>query len=124
MNPVTITMINLLKKVLAKLLDRTNNLLFPIPSHYQLSCKARPVAKCKSAVVQSTGTVFNPLTLTQTTNFKLFQTKSLQPTTIHLMKMTKFSKQPKTTVGKEEIVHYEQFLPFPQCFQKTCTAVT
>ena len=23
-------------------------------------------------------------------------------------------------VGKEEITHYEQFLLFPQCFQKLC----
>ena len=25
-------------------------------------------------------------------------------------------------MGKGEIAHYEQFLLFPQCFQKTCTA--
>ena len=30
----------------------------------------------------------------------------------------------ENTVGKEEIAHYEQFLLFPQCFQKTCTADT
>ena len=28
----------------------------------------------------------------------------------------------ENTVGKGEIAHYEQFLLFPQCFQKTCTA--
>ena len=28
----------------------------------------------------------------------------------------------KNTVGKGEIACYEQFLFFPQCFQKTCTA--
>ena len=33
----------------------------------------------------------------------------------------KFSKAVEDTVGKEEIAH-EQFLLFPQCFQKTCTA--
>ena len=32
----------------------------------------------------------------------------------------KFSKRVENTVGKGEIVHYEQFLIFPQCFQKTC----
>ena len=32
----------------------------------------------------------------------------------------KLSKQVETTVGKGEIVHYEQFLLFPQCFQKAC----
>ena len=30
----------------------------------------------------------------------------------------------ENTVGKGEIAHYEQFLLFPQCFQKTCTADT
>ena len=32
----------------------------------------------------------------------------------------KFSKQVENTVGKEEIACYEQFLLFPQCFQKAC----
>ena len=36
----------------------------------------------------------------------------------------KFLKQVENTVGKGEIAHYEQFLLFPQCFQKTCTADT
>ena len=30
----------------------------------------------------------------------------------------------ENTVEKVEIAHYEQFLLFPQCFQKTCTANT
>ena len=34
----------------------------------------------------------------------------------------KLSKQVENTVGKGEIACYEQFLLFPQCFQKTCTA--
>ena len=34
----------------------------------------------------------------------------------------KFSKWIGNTVGKGEIARYEQFLHFPQCFQKTCTA--
>ena len=34
----------------------------------------------------------------------------------------KFSKRVENTVGKGEIARYEQFLIFPQCFQKTCTA--
>ena len=33
----------------------------------------------------------------------------------------KFSKQVENTVGKGEIARYEQFLLFPQCFQKTLT---
>ena len=34
----------------------------------------------------------------------------------------KFCKRVENNVGKGEITHYEQFLLFPQCFQKTCTA--
>ena len=33
-----------------------------------------------------------------------------------------FSKQVENTGGKGEIARHEQFLLFPQCFQKTCTA--
>ena len=36
----------------------------------------------------------------------------------------KFSKQVENTVGKGEIACYEQFLLFPQCFQKTCSTDT
>ena len=31
-----------------------------------------------------------------------------------------FSKLVQNTVGKGEIARYEQFLLFPQCFQKAC----
>ena len=34
----------------------------------------------------------------------------------------KFFKRVENTVGKEEIARFEQFLLFPQCFQKTCIA--
>ena len=34
--------------------------------------------------------------------------------------MRKFSKQVENTVGKGDIACYEQFLLFPQCFQKAC----
>ena len=34
----------------------------------------------------------------------------------------KFHKQEENTVGKGEIARYEQFLLFPQCFQKAYTA--
>ena len=33
----------------------------------------------------------------------------------------KFSKRVENTVGKGEIARYEQFLLFPQCFQKLVT---
>ena len=36
----------------------------------------------------------------------------------------KFSERLENTVGKGEIARYEQFLLFPQCFQKTSTADT
>ena len=36
----------------------------------------------------------------------------------------KFSKHVEDTAGKGEIARYEQFLLFPQCFQKTGTADT
>ena len=35
-----------------------------------------------------------------------------------------FSKQIENTAGNGEIAHYEQFLLFSQCFQKTCSADT
>ena len=35
-----------------------------------------------------------------------------------------FSHWLRNTVGKGEVARYEQFLLFPQCFQKTCTADT
>ena len=36
----------------------------------------------------------------------------------------KFSKSVENIVGKGEIARYQQFLLFPRCFQKTCTADT
>ena len=36
----------------------------------------------------------------------------------------KFPKWVGNIVGKGEIARYEQFLPFPRCFQMTCTADT
>ena len=35
-----------------------------------------------------------------------------------------FSKRVENLVGKGEIARYEQFLIFPQCFQKICIANT
>ena len=66
------------------------------------------------------------IVLSQMPNFKtLPNRKSLQTTILNLMKMVKkLSIVVENTVGKGEIAHYEQFLFFPQCFQKTCTADT
>ena len=37
-------------------------------------------------------------------------------------KGSKFSEMVENTGGKGEIACYEQYLLFPQCFLKTCTA--
>ena len=54
------------------------------------------------------------LTLSHTTDFRLFQTENCR----------KVSTWVENTVGKGEITRYEQFLLFPQCFHTTCTADT
>ena len=43
---------------------------------------------------------------------------------LNLKKMggKKSPKKAKNNVGKGEIARYEQFLLFPQCFQRICTA--
>ena len=41
-------------------------------------------------------------------------------TTSNLTNGRKLSKPVENTVGKGEIARYEQFLLFPQCFQKAC----
>ena len=91
------------------------------------------------------------LNLYQTTKFRLFLTQlrtGLQTTISVWVKMTesslnssslkefaddnfifdeygrKFSKRVENTVVKGEIARYEQFVLFPRCFQKTCTADT
>ena len=65
------------------------------------------------------------LTLSQTTNFRLFQTEKFADDNFKFDENgSKFSKQVENTVGKGEIAHYEQFLLFPQYFQKHCTADT
>ena len=57
---------------------------------------------------------------------KKFETSKLKEFTDDNFKFDtyggKFSKRVENTVGKGEIAGYEQFLLFPQCFQKTCTA--
>ena len=65
------------------------------------------------------------LTLYQTTNFRLFQTERLCRRQFKFDENgRKFFKQVENTVGKGEIARHEQFLLFPQCFQKACTADT
>ena len=65
--------------------------------------------------------VLGSLTHYQMTNFRLVQIETLQTTILNLMTKTrKLSKRVENTVGKGEINHYEQFLLFPQYFQKAC----
>ena len=55
------------------------------------------------------------------TNFRLFQTERVGRRQFQILrKWRKSSKQVENTVGKGEIARYEQFLLFPQCFQKAC----
>ena len=65
------------------------------------------------------------LTLSQTTNFRLFKLKEFADHNFKLYEnVRKFSSKLENTVGKREIACYEQFLLFLECFQKTCTADT
>ena len=67
----------------------------------------------------------NGLTLSQTANFIPFQTEVLADDNYKFHENgRKLSKWVENTDGKGEIVHYVQFLLFPQCFQKTSTADT
>ena len=56
----------------------------------------------------------NDLTLSQTTNFRLFQTKRVCRRQFQIDENgIKFCKQVENTVGKEEIARYEQFILSP-----------
>ena len=57
------------------------------------------------------------LTLSQTTNFRLFQIEKFEEDNFRFGENSrKLSKRVENTVGKGEIAHYEQFLLFPQFF--------
>ena len=56
-------------------------------------------------------------------NFGLFQTERISYDNFKFDEIgRKFSYRVEHTVGKWEIASYEQFLVFPQCFQKLCSA--
>ena len=66
-----------------------------------------------------------PLSLSQTTNFRLSKTERAADDNAKVDENgEKFSKRVENTEGKREIARYEQFLLFPQCFQKTYNADT
>ena len=58
------------------------------------------------------------LTLSQTTNLDSSKLKEFADNNFK-SNDRKFSKWVENTVGKGEIDHNEQFLLFPQCFQRT-----
>ena len=65
------------------------------------------------------------LTLSQMASFRLFQTKRGCRQQFQIDENgRKFSTRVENTMGKGEIARYEQFLLFPQCFQKTIAAGT
>ena len=65
------------------------------------------------------------LTLSQTTHFYPSKLKEFADDNFKVDENGRmFYKRVEDTVGKGEIARYEQFLLFPQCFQKTCTADT
>ena len=65
------------------------------------------------------------LTLSKTTNFRHSQTKGVCRRRFRIYENgRKLSEWVENTVGKGKIARYEQFLLFPPCFQKTCTADT
>ena len=68
---------------------------------------------------------FPAVTLSQTTNFRLPKLKVFAEDNFKFDENSrKFSKRVENTVRKGEFAHQEQFLFFPQCFQKTCNADT
>ena len=61
-------------------------------------------------------------TLSQTTNFRFFQTQRIADDDFKFDENgRKIFKRVENTAVKGEIARYEQFLLFPQCFQKTST---
>ena len=72
--------------------------------------------------------LYTNITLSKTINFKILDTSKFKEFAEDNFKCDEngrnFSKRVESTVGKGEIARYEQFLLFPQCFQKTCSAGT
>ena len=59
------------------------------------------------------------------TSFRLFQTEEFADDNFEFVENgIKLSKHVENTEGKGEIACHEQFLLFPQCFQKTCPVDT
>ena len=73
-------------------------------------------------VVNTSGPRGEELTHYQTTNFRLFKTERVCRRQFQIDENgRKLPKQVENNVEKGEIARYEQFLLFPQCFQKACS---
>ena len=71
-----------------------------------------------NALIVSVG---KELTHYRTTNFKLLKLEEFADENLEFDENgRKLSKRVENTVGKTEIARHEQFLLFPQCFQKAC----
>ena len=67
----------------------------------------------------------NLLTLSRTTNFRLFKTDEFADDNFKVYENgRKVSKMVENTVEKGEIARFEQFLLFLQCFLSACIANT
>ena len=64
---------------------------------------------------------YNPLTITRRQILRLFQLTEFADNNFKFDENgTKLSKWVENTMGKGEITRYEQFILFPQCFEKDC----
>ena len=111
--------------------------------HVGLGYVIRKIKQEKSQHLSSVNPEFNPKLIVPFTQYTCIPALLTQPFPIQQIldpsKLNEFfqttifkfdengsksSKRVENTVGKGEIAHHEQFLLFPQCFQKTCTADT
>ena len=89
-----------------------------LQSHLFCHLKNTSILDCPKILLSCT-----KLTLSKTTNFRPFQTERVADDNTEFdEKRKKLSKRVENEVGKGEIAHNTQFLFFPQCFQKTCSA--
>ena len=89
------------------------NFMFWVKLHF-LSASAFDLDKAKILLSGK------ELTFSQMTHFKLFLKEFAEDNFKLYENGRKFSKMVENSVGKGEIARYEQFLLFPQCFQKHC----
>ena len=101
-----------------------NNFFFSKATTTTTTTKMNPKIDCSSGLKEAY--VFSDAsTLSKTTNFRLYLTIEFEDDNFKFGENDrKFSKRVENTERKGEIAHFEEFLLFPQCFQKTCIADT